>query len=377
MRISGLSAVFGLLLAGSNALAAGFPRSLQYLQQTANLVVVGSASGGAVAGTAITFSVQVQRVVAGDGGVAGKTIPVTWEWEADGMHTIAGAAKYVTGAGVWFLTRSDSGWVLLPVMQGASIFRDAYVPEPPGPINSAYSYGPGASPTDAVASEMGAVIESAGCGAGSLGYLHNGALDQLNSSVTQVLYQRWAGSTATCLQALGLAGQIRAGNAAALRTAAQAASSFEASALENGVLLRSLQHWFRAADPASVGILGQIVVNSENGNLPFRRAAAFALAAIHTKEALPYLATLMEDADPELRAESVRGLGSFANGLPVQTMAGTPSLSYLQSQPSSPYQSVDTEAHFALNTEFLEQNESTYLSFWKAWWQTNHAALGY
>jgi hypothetical protein len=375
--MSSLCAAVGLLLAAGNARAAGFPRSLQYLQQTADLVVVGTASVGAVAGTAITFSVQVQRVVVGDGGVTGKAIPVTWNWEAGDPRTIAYAAKNVAGTGLWFLTRSENGWVLLPLMQGASSFQDAYFPEPPGPISSAYSYAPRASPADAVASEVGAVIESAGCGAGRLGYLHKGALDQLNSPVIQVLYQRLAGSTATCMQALGLAGQIRGGDTTALRTAAQAASSFEASALENGVLLASLQHWFRAADPASVGILGKIVVDSEHGSLPFRRAAAFALAAIHTKEALPYLSTLMEDEDPELRAESVRGLGSFANGLPVQTMAGTPSLSYLQSQPNSPFRTANTEMHTPMNMEFLEKNESTYLAFWKAWWQTNHAALGY
>jgi hypothetical protein len=58
-------------------------------------------------------------------------------------------------------------------------------------------------------------------------------------------------------------------------------------------------------------------------------------------------------------------------------MAGTPSLSYLQAQPNSPYRTADTEMHFPMNIEFLEKNESTYLSFWKAWWQSNHAALGY
>jgi len=86
---------------------------------------------------------------ASGGGVAGKSIPVTWEWEAGGMHAIADAAKYVTGTGLLFLTRSDNGWVLLPVMQRATGFQDTYFPEPPGPIASAYSYAPGASPVDA------------------------------------------------------------------------------------------------------------------------------------------------------------------------------------------------------------------------------------
>jgi HEAT repeat protein len=161
-----------------------------------------------------------------------------------------------------------------------------------------------------------------------------------------------------------------------LHPAAQSAPAFAAFALENGVLLRSVQHSFRASDPASVAILGQ-VVDDTNGNLPFRRAAAFALAAIHTQQALPYLAALMTDADPEMRAESVRGFGSFANGLPVPTMAGTPSLSYLQPQPNSAFRTDDTITRHALNIQYIEQNESQYLPFWRAWWQTNHAALGY
>jgi len=118
-------------------------------------------------------------------------------------------------------------------------------------------------------------------------------------------------------------------------------------------------------------------VDNTNGDLQFRRAAAFALAAIHTQPSLPYLAALMSDDDPELCAEFVRGLGSFANGFGVQARDAAPSLSYLQSPPSAPFRTNDTIANGQLNIQILEQNESRYLSFWQAWWQTNRAALGF
>jgi len=200
--------------------------------------------------------------------------------------------------------------------------------------------------------------------------------DGLGSPILQTLYGRMSASGSVKQQILGLAGQLRWGNSAALGPAAQSAQSFAAFALENGVLLQSLRDQFRPSDAASVAILGQ-VVDDTNGDLPFRRAVAFALAAIHTQQSLPYLAALMTDTDPELRAESVRGLGSFADGLPVQTTAGTPSLSYLQPQPNSAFRTDDTVAHAPLNIQYIEANESQYLPFWQTWWQANRAALGF
>jgi hypothetical protein len=363
-----------ILLATDITAGTGGRRSPLDLGQDADLVVVGSASAGSQAGSVISFALQVARVVKGDATLTGGRLSVDWDLGTGIPRTMTAAAA-VGGNGLWFLRRSGGKWELLPAMEGDVAFADAFFAAPLEPLSSAYSYSTSATIVDSVASETAFAIENAPPDSFRLQYLHMGPLDRFNSPVIQLLYQRLASSTATDKRILGLAGQIRGGSAAALSMASQGASSFAGLALENGVLLQSVQAWFRAVDPASVGVLGHVAVDAENGNLPFRRAAAFALAAIHTKEALPYLATLMTDADPELRAESVRGLGSFANGLPVQTMAGVPSLAHLQPQPNSPYRTEDTITHHPLNIQFIEENESTYLTFWKAWWQTNRAAL--
>lgn len=109
----------------------------------------------------------------------------------------------------------------------------------------------------------------------------------------------------------------------------------------------------------------------------FRSAAAKALASIHTKEALPYLAVLIDDQDRGLRAEGIGGLASFANGLPVQTPANTTSLEYLQFPPIASYKTGETVAHFVLALPSTAPDEAAYLSFWKSWWSQNREALGY
>lgn len=373
MKRINLALTAGLLSLAVNATAGiGGPVPPLYLSQHANLIVVGTASNGIQASAAdVSFTINVARVVEGPPALAGSSIPVTWA-----LTVAAARAPTVTGTGLWFLQGSSGAWTLLPAMQGDVSFADTFFAEPAGVNQAAYTYSATASLKDAVASELALAIENAPPDSFRLDYLHKGALEQLNSPVVPVLYQRLAGMSAVDKKILGLAGQIRLGSASALTTAAGAAPSFTGFALEQGVLLESVRYWFRAADPTSVAAVGQTVDNTD-GDLQFRRAAAFALAAIHTQQSLPYLAALMSDPDPEMRTEFVRGVGSFANGLPAQTRDATPSLSYLQPQANSPFRTDDTVAYSQLNIQILEQNESRYLAFWSAWWQANRGALGF
>ena len=88
------------------------------------------------------------------------------------------------------------------------------------------------------------------------------------------------------------------------------------------------------------------------------------------------MAALLDDPDPSLRVEAVGGIGSFANGLAVQTQAGVPSLAHLQFPAVWAYKNSDTVAHFALGRAVAD-NESFYVSFWRSWWSQNRAGLGY
>jgi len=289
------------------------------------------------------------------------TIKAIWQSNNPGV---------ATGHGLWFLKRSPDGWTVLPVQSGWAQFNNIFIPVPTGPLPDDYAYDPAASASDKVASEVSAAIEGIP-GLGLLPGLQGGLLDQLNSPVIQVLYRRLAASSSIQQKILGLSGLIRSGNTPALNSAIEAAPAISSSTVEYGTLLLSIRDGFRASDANSAVILGQAAVNTSL-RLDFRQSAAHALRGIHTKDALPYLAALLDDPDIELQSEAVGGLASFANGLAIQTAAGGPSLSYLQLPDRAPYKTEDTVAHFALGEAALR-----YLSYWKTWWSLNRTALGY
>jgi hypothetical protein len=267
-------------------------------------------------------------------------------------------------------------WNVIPVMQGAIDVTQTYYPVPAGPILSAYAYTQDASTDDKLAAEISSGIE-ASTGHVSQYYVlfAGGLLDDLKSPAISSLYQRLAASMDPDKRLLGLSGMIRQGDATALNTAAQTASADQRNPAESALLL-SIQVWFRNTDPSAVAVLGTAATNSSDQNTAFREAAAHALAAIHTAPALPFLAVLLDDPDLNLRAEAVGGMGSFANGLAVQTQAGVPGLAHLQLPAVAAYKTPDTVAHFALGGA-IAANESFYVPFWKSWWSQNHVRLGY
>jgi hypothetical protein len=369
--------IFALIIApliGAPNLFAGIvvPQSLATLEREADLIVVGSATGGNNTGSDWALTIQVSRVVKGDSALAGQVIPAAWTSPA-GRRPVPAGASLATNPGLWFLKRSSSAWGVLPWMQGDVQVTQIFIEVPAGPIAEAYSYGRQTAVLDSVASEVCAAIEGGVPAAARLA-LDPALLDELNSPAVHAYYQRAATSTEPGSKILGLSGLIRSGDATALRSAMQSLPVSANYQREYGVLLSSVRHEFRSADSASVTALGQ-AISGTSIPLPFRRAAARALAAIHNAATLPYLAMLLDDPDFELRVEAIGGLGAFANGLPVQTTADVPSLRYLQLPKSAPYMTSDTIANLVMRAN--SRNEVKYLSFWKTWWLQHRSELGY
>jgi hypothetical protein len=319
------SIVGALSLASLGYAALIFPQSVVDLENSANLIVVGSITGAFRTGPVQSFSLQVSRVIKGDPSLAGSVIAVNWNQISPSMPL--GTSMTASGTGLWFLQGSSSGWVLLPVVQGSAPLSMAFFPSSGGQVPSLYSYNSTALVADKLGSELSFAIENAN---GSYNYqlysLLYGLLDELHSPTTSVLYQRMSVSLSIQQQILGLSGLIRSGSTSALHSAIQAASTFSAYPMETGILLQSIREYFRTADAQSITTLGQSATGLTNLALPFREAAAHALSAIHTPATLPYLATLLDDSDANLRVEAIGGIGAFANGLPSHTAAGNASL---------------------------------------------------
>ncbi|MDE3198514.1 MAG: HEAT repeat domain-containing protein, partial [Acidobacteriota bacterium] len=144
--------------------------------------------------------------------------------------------------------------------------------------------------------------------------------------------------------------------------------------LERGVLLMSISAYFRAPNHAAVATLGH-TAELTTLSPDLRQAAAHALAAIHNSQSMPYLAALLDDPDFALRVEAIGGMSAFANSLATQNPAENASLSYLQLSGNGPYRTPETIANFAMGAEAVSKKESSYLAFWKAWWQEHRAGI--
>ena len=82
-------------------------------------------------------------------------------WSAGASRAATpGQTIAVSCQGLWFLPRSPSGWVLLPVVNGDASFEQTLFPVPAGSIVSAYAYQASASVSDKIASEISSSIES-------------------------------------------------------------------------------------------------------------------------------------------------------------------------------------------------------------------------
>ena len=350
----------------------GGPISLLELEQRADLIVTGATTSPFPSAATVSFSITVNRVVKGDPALVGTSVRVSWSGPngSQPSHT-------VTDRGLWFLQSSTNGWKILPVFSGG-MFDLSFFQVPAGPILTAYAYGPAASLSDKIASEVSSAIEGA-AGAWNLQLyaLQDGLLDQLQSPVIALLYERLSNSASPQQRILGLAGLIRAGNSAAITSAAKTASTLTNNPREGGLLLRSISQYYCSTDISSVNALGMAATDSGDPNLEFRKAAAHALAAIHNKTAVPYLAALLGDPNAQLQIEGVRGLGSFANGLPVQTPVGVPTLAHLQLPAAAPFRTPETLKNFALGPDAIAANKGSYVQFWAQWWSENRSALGY
>ncbi len=131
-------------------------------------------------------------------------------------------------------------------------------------------------------------------------------------------------------------------------------------------VLSALADSFRDTTPASIQQLGALL-DATSTTPDLRGAAINALAAIHTRATLPFLAALLASSDSSEQMKAVIGLSSFANGCASQTPANVKTLTYAMIPQSAPYQTKDTVANFAFQSVPPER-EAQLVAFWTAWW---------
>jgi hypothetical protein len=362
MKFKGLGlAVVGLIVFYSVWARAG---NINDHASSADVIVVGTVLTRFEGPTGVSFDLNVEKVLKGN--VAGQSVHVAHSWERTGI-VIGDAPRQIAARirGIWCLRHTaSSDWDVLVVrsLPGGSM-GSIYWPMA-ATLPMEYQYPAGAPLLDTLTFELAAGHESGGDPSEMVG-----ATGPVNTPALQTVFAHLLGSQKVAFQAAGLAGMLHGGQKGAIQQLAKLWATISSDRMSSYVVM-TLRSGFRDPAPDSVQQLAQLAdANTTSSEL--RKAAVWALATIHTKESLPFLASLLLSSDTYERGRGVFGLSSFANGCPSQTSDSVRTMDYLQFKPT-PYRNAETEANFAIpgpNVSPGDPRLAELVSFWSAWWK--------
>jgi hypothetical protein len=341
-----------------------FPASISTLNQQADVVVVGTAISLQQVGFEVTFDLQVSEVVKGQVAV-GQVLSVGWT--APDSTSMLRSPSTWSRSGIWFLQSSGAGaWRSLSARPPGMFFDSLYYPigAPAAAATSAAMAT--ADPVETIigriaAANLGLPANQRPTVLSALGTDDSPAIRSLLRSLLTVSDGR--------LVCAGFQGLIERSDSAALEQFAQQRESLKTTLGIDGVVM-AISAYYRNTDPAAMVTLGNLATTPST--VPrLQPYAVHALVAIHTKETLPYLASLLDSTDTAVVKEAVIGLGYFANGAGMQTVAGTPGLTHLNNRAPNAFTTPDTQKYFG----FDPAKAAEYVAFWKSWWLAHKAEL--
>lgn len=342
--------------------------ALDELAGKADAIVVGEIQSGRQTGVSVTLVLSVVRTIKGDL-PEGTLLDISGDLQSSFTRLAIGKE-----GGLWFMKQSGNRWTFLPVRQGPGLLEMCcFVPfvktALSGPVEVTHlpqTVG------DKVALELVTALKQ-------------GNIDLKHSNAAWIVYAMFGERPFIT----GLLRDLRAqsnqdlkflGLNNLLKTEDQVSALVE---LANEV---DLVERFRQLplvgtricgihnpDPAVVAILGRISPRPD-----MQACAASALALIHTRQTLPFLAQLLDSKDPVAREEAIRGLSRFVESLPIRQMNDQVTGKSYISQGPTPYRTADT-TRFSLSLRRLMQtgeSDAEYVQFWKSWWARMQDTLG-
>ena len=283
--------------------------------------------------------------------------------------------------GIWFLA-SDP--VRSQVISRDGQFGELYFAAPMLP-EEAPAGKPGGSPAESVANEIAAALRWLAETRGGAGRPLPGAyagqfrsltedLASLGPSRTLPVYMEFAGDASPVLRAAGIQGLIAAGDPEGVKRAAADWDELAAAADVQPIAM-SLMGYSNTADADAVRALGVLALRRDAG-AGLRESAAYALRAIHTKEALPALAALLEDSGERVQSYALSGFCLFVRNGPTVTPQSVPSMSWMQSREPAPYLTAEAQQYCLMGGgPDPARGMAGYVGFWKSWWNAHRGEL--
>jgi hypothetical protein len=298
------------------------------------------------------------------------TIDVLWTARADIRQTWA-KVRAATGPGIWFLKNING--VYSPVVVRATGNRPPGFPDlyfeaaPSGQCAGSFAYAYDAAVAEKIALKMAcaASIEKTNEQPGSMVEATRGlgTSPRVHDALTFLSEMPFSRP-----KAIGIAGLLNANDPAGITALSNHVTEINQADLDRVVAGVLYAYWRNPASTAVTG-LGQAATAPSASGM-FLKSAATALAAIHTRDTVPYLAQLLDSNNSDIQIEAILGLVQFVNGYPVRTRENV--INGAAIMPSAtPYSSDASWKQYAVGRNASTSDVHQAALFWKGWLRTH------
>jgi len=341
--------------------------NLEQLAGEADAVVVGRASHGVDLPDGVGFNLHVVRTVHGKP-APGALLDVVARLRPDPSLT---PSKHVNGeCGLFLLKRTSIGWEALG-LANSPFFSDARIAL--GDCEAAApAQAEGLSTFEKSFEEIALAARRAPAEVvPSMGLFDLAGLS--DSPRIADIMKEFAQSHTLPLRVEGVAWAVRHGDPGALVELVRLAKG-SAKSLRPACFLSAVSEYVNT-DPTGVLALGRVVLDPEMPSDYLKQNAAHALRNIHTPDAVPFLAEMLNSPDVEIRAEAVSGLTEHVAG--VRPVVDGPKRREALDEAFNPGR---RQKPFPVPGEYLRMgpfqdtdSEERLLTYWRGWWQTHKA----
>lgn len=347
------------LISGSVLHGAG----LKYLASHANAIVMGSVDTRIEGPTQVSFTLNVDKIFSGS--VTGSSLSVVHPWT--GIVRKNDQVQQ-TLYGIWFLTNSPSQgiWDVLTARPLAvhTVFG-LFLPAPVStPSTGPYAYPQGTSLLDELAYQVAAGVQAAN----EDPEIILGALESLDTPAVRSILNTCSASSRPAFQAVGFAGKLERNVPETVEQLSRSWPNIKDNPLTRDIASALKTSWRDSTPAGAQALVSLATLTSANDRV--RQAAVWAIAAIHSKDTLPFLESLLSSSNSYEQAEGIYGLAAFANGCPMRTADNVVTMSYLKCDQPSSYKTPDTGNNFAFRPGTPEQ-QTPLVAFWQKWWASH------
>ena len=331
----------------------------------ADAVVVGRISGGANQADGVTFSLTVVRSISGEV-QAGQVVTVDAKLRLrSGMNP----KRQVQGqCGLFVLRRTPSAWEIVGSSNSPFLSGTYY---PMGDCETSEAEFTGE--LTAYEKSILEIVSSAERDSSIAKQIDLFSVTARSSSaVVSDLMNRLSRSSASAqLRVQGLAWRVAQGDAAAVQELCNMALEPHDEPIRLTGFSSAIREYANT-DRNAVVTLGEFLYNPEVKDIYLKRGIAHALRNIHTMDAAPFLARMLDSSDQEVRTEAVSGLTEYTLG--IRAAAGSRDKSAALGEVLNPGRNPDApnlaeQDHLHIGPFMNPEQESSLLAYWKQWWR--------